>query len=546
MDDETTGTYRVLEREQMFGFARDVLAEMAEQLDDTACQYLTEALNTARNGRIGGHQLRALVRIVATLPADRAIPLLAQVSHPMAQQAGTEAAIFTIDKLVTEYQLAGCPVVDFGKDEPYAIFLADPSISSWHRLGRTLSLIAHLGPDNMHPDEYTRFRESLSTSITGSLNLDLAEMCGQAGEIAEHFLQNCDRLLFNAKREDVESFFGKAGRLDLLQILKNLENGEVLSPDDFRVFRPYTEMLGVDIEYNLSHIIFALSSLNNFEATLKFAEDLVASFSENTPPPQVDFFQAALVYLQILNNQPYNEERFKCWEEVILKERRAMLLYRPGNERGERRGFDDTFDRYFEDGFGVIYPYGILKPSIRRVRQSYALYCEELSLLTTSPLPLYTDYLEQYLKDERIDESIQVLQALAGIVVTWPTEGLLALREAIGHSHPLVRRATVRVLAEAYCRHPEETNHFLSSSGAAVSDEDMLEIKIRQDARIGRRQVKEEEWARMAHFLLSLPKAREICILCLKALIEATSFENAVAAILKVIDQAILDTIESA
>lgn len=546
MDDDVTGTYRIVEREQMFGFARDVLAEMTEQLDETAYQYLTDALNAARVGRIGGHQLRALVRIAATLPADRAIPLLTQVSHPMARQAGTEATIFTIDKLVTEYQLKGCPNVDFGKDEPYAIFLADPSISSWHRLGRTLSFIAHLGPDNMHPDEYARFRGSLRTSITGSLNLDLAEMCGQAEEIAEHFLQNCDRLLFNAKREDVESFFGKAGRYDLLRVLDNLENGQALSPDDFRIFRPYTEMLGVDIEYNLSHILFALSSLNDPNATLRFAEDLVASFSDKTPPPQVDFFQAVLVYLHILNGRAYDEERFKCWEEVILKERRTLLLYRPGNERGERRGFDDTFDRYFEDGFGVIYPYGILLPSARRVHQGYSSYREELSSLTASPLPLYTDYLEQYLKDERIDEAIQVLQALAGIVVAWPTEGLLALREAIGHSHPLVRRATVRVLAEAYGRHPEETNHFLLSSGAAVSDEDMLEIKIRQDARIGRRQVKEEEWARIAYFLFSLPNAREICIRCLKALIEAASFKDAVTAILKVIDQATLDKAESA
>lgn len=538
MDDETTGTYRSVERERMFGFARDVLAEMTEQLDEVAYQYLTDALDVVRAGRIGGYQLRAIVRIAATLPADRAIALLTRVSHPKAHLAGTEAAIFTIDKLVTEYQLNGCPNIDFGKDEPYATFFADSSIGSWHRLGRVLSFVAQLGPDNMHPGEYARFRESLRTSFTKSLNLDMTEMCEQAGEIAEHFLQNCDRLLFNAKLEDVECFFGKAGRHDLLQVLDHLENGQPLSPDDFRILRPYTEMLGVDIEYNLSHILFALSSLNDPEATLKFAEDMVATFSDKTPPPQVDFFQAVLVYLHIINNRAYDEEQFKCWEEVILKERRTLLMYRPGNERGERRGFEDAFDRYFEDGFGVIYPYGILRPSARRVRQSYSEYRQELSTLTASPLPLYTDYLEQYLKDERIDEAIQVLQALAGIIVAWPTEGLFALGTAIGHPNLLVRRATVRVLAEAYGRHPEETNHFLLCSGAAVSDEDMLEIKIRQDARIGRRQIKEEEWARMAHFLFSLPNAREICIRCLRALIEAASFKDAVAAILNVIDQA--------
>ena len=537
MDDETNGIYRKVERELMFGFARDVLAEMVEQLDEVACQYLTDALDAARAKKVGTHQLRTLVRIAATLPTERAIPLLTRVSHPMASQAGTEATIFTIDKLVTEYQIKGCQHVDFGVDEPYATFFADSSISSWNRLGRILSFVAQLGPDNMHPDEYARFSESLRTSLTNSLNLDLPKMCEQAGDIAEHFLQNCDRLLFNAKREDIDCFFGKAGRHDLLQILDRLENGIPLSLDDFKIVRPYTETLGAEVEYNLSHIFFILSSLNSYEATLKFAEDMVATFSDETPPPQVDFFQAVLVYLNIINSREYDEDKFKCWEEVILKERRTLLMYRPGNERGERRGFKDAFDRYFEDGFGVIYPYGILRPSARRICQDYSEYREELSTLTISPLPMYTDYLEQYLKDEMVDEAIQVLQALAGVIVAWPTEGLLALRATIGHPHPLVRRATVRVLAEAYCRHPEETNHFILRSGAAVSDEDMLEIKIRQDARIGRRQVKEEEWARIAHFLFSLPRARETCINCLRALIKATSFKHAVAVILDVLAQ---------
>jgi hypothetical protein len=73
---------------------------------------------------------------------------------------------------------------------------------------------------------------------------------------------------------------------------------------------------------------------------------------------------------------------------------------------------------------------------------------------------------------------------------------------------------------------------FLKTSGAAVSDDDLMEIKIRQDARIGRGQISEEEWARIGHFLLTRPDAKETFISCLRALLHAPSFEEAVISIL--------------
>src|SRR5262249_40935899 len=153
--------------------------------------------------------------------------------------------------------------------------------------------------------------------------------------------------------------------------------------------------------------------------------------------------------------------------------------FRPGLMRGKRRGFQDLFDQIFEDGFGVIYPYGVLLPSLRRQKNSYKDYLREIRAERESPLPLYTHHLESFLANGRIEEAIQLLQALAGVIVPWPIEGLLALRSVIGHPDPRIRRAVVRVLAEAFSRHPTETLSFLRSSGAAVSEEDLIEIKIR-------------------------------------------------------------------
>src|SRR5205085_3835561 len=127
----------------------------------------------------------------------------------------------------------------------------------------------------------------------------------------------------------------------------------------------------------------------------------------------------------------------------------------------------------------------------------------------------------------------QVLQALGGVISVWPVEGLLTLREVIGYPEPRVRRATVRLLAEAYNRHPDETMLFLKTSGVAVSDEDLLEIKIRQDARIGRGQVAEEEWARIGHYLFGRPSALGVFISCLRTLLQAPSFQAAVEGILQ-------------
>ena len=117
----------------------------------------------------------------------------------------------------------------------------------------------------------------------------------------------------------------------------------------------------------------------------------------------------------------------------------------------------------------------------------------------------------------------------------WPVEGLLTLKDVIGHPEPRIRRATIRILAEAFNRHPDETMQFLKTSGAAITDEDLIEIKIRQDPRIGRRQIDEEEWARMGHWLFRRPGAKQTFIECIRVLLHSPSFTVAIAEILQVL-----------
>lgn len=534
--DNRDSRYGSSDRELLFGFAREVLVEMAEQGEPLIEQYLEDAIDAAQSGKIGEHQMRTVVQSAASLPVERAIPLLTKVAHSTSFLAITEADIYATDKLVKQYLLSGCPAVDLLHDNPYATFFGDTSISPWQRLGRLLGFAGQLGPDNTHPDEYASILQVLNTAFEYSLReRRWSEV--EAAKFAAFFMENCDRLLFNATERGINQFFINSRRSELEAILDKLADGGLLSEDDLLIFEPYTDLpiSESDIEYHLAHVFFILSSFNDLDATLRLAESRFTRFSNDTSPIKIDFFHAVLVYLHILHNLPYDEPRFGWWEEKVLRDWPDVLLYRPGLERGERRGFQDLFDRVFEDGFSVIYPYGILLPSTRRRQAHYADYRRDLAAEVSTQLPLYTKYLEEFLDGERVEEALQILQALGGVVVAWPTEGLLTLSDVIGYPEPRVRRATVRILAEAFNRHPDETIHFLKTSGAAVSDEDLIEIKIRQDARIGRRQVDEREWARIGHFLSNQPNYRNVFIACIRALLRAQSFQEAAGQILQVL-----------
>jgi hypothetical protein len=522
----------VADRELLFGFAHEVLAEMVEAGEPLAELYLSDAVGAVQAGTLGAHHLRTIVHCVARLPAIRAVPLLSKAAHAESLLAGTEATIYATDKLVREFLLRDRLAIDLLHDEPFATFLGDRMIAPWQRLGRLLGVAAQLGPDNTHSSEYARVLQSLDAALDTMLRDD-PWAPDDAVELRSLLLQHCDRLLFNATPHGIGRFFGNPRRRDLEAVVDRLAAGAVLSQEDFAVVEPYTESLAADIEYHLAHVLFILSSLNDLDATLRVAEAYFSTFSDATPPEKIDFFQAILVYLHVLHGHQYDEGRFRPWEEVILQRWPSVLLYRPGIERGERRGFHDPFDRVFEDGFGVIYAYGTLRPSARRVRSHYVDYRREIEAMRESPLPMYTEYLERYLRSERIEEALQLLQALAGTIVIWPTEGLLALRTAIGCQDPRVRRATVRVLAEAYHRHPNETMQFLQTSGAVVTDDELIEITVRQDARIGRRQVEEEEWSRVGHFLLRRPGAKKALVSCVRELLRAESFDGAITGILQ-------------
>lgn len=517
--------------EMLFGFARDVLLEMVDHRNAIATSYLRDAVSAARSGAIGAHHLRTVIQCAATLPVEQALPLLADISHPSAQLAGTEANIYAIDKLLKRYLSDKCVATSLLTDSPYTEYFGDRRLPAWRRLGRVLSLAAQFGSDNTHPTEYAKGSELLADAL-GTLAEERWDE-QSCRDFIRMFMASCDRLCFNATPQLISRFFGNGQRHAFAEVARKLGSGAVLTHADFLRFEPYTQSLTNHVEYMLTHVLFILSSLSDLDGTLAFAEQQFATFSNNTPPEEIDFFQAVLVYLHILHGLDYDKRRFGAWEETIFERWPNVLLYRPGEERGERRGFRDPFDKIFEDGFGVVYAYGVLAPGIRRRSMLYADYKKTPPADPGVPLPLYRKALERFLEEDRVEEALQTLQAISGVVVEWPTEGLTTIAGVIGHADAKIRRATTRILAEAFHRHPDETMAFLRSSGVAVNSEELIEIKIRRDANIGRRQISEQQWARIGQLLFKRSGAREVLIRCIEAIAHSSSVDAAIGRVLQ-------------
>ena len=513
--------------ETLFQFGREGLAQLAENGDALARTYIGDAVEAGRQGRIGELHLKAAVQAAAMLPVDVSIPLLAKVRHPTSSLPGIEAHIYAIDRLAKHFLTAGERAgIDLLTDQPYASYFSSPDLGPLDRLGRLAGYAMQLGPDNTCPDEYGAANAALASAFARVAQESLGSC--DASAFSAFFLRNCDRLLFNSTDGGVRRFFGNPRRHVFRTILDKLEGGAVLDRSDFDAVAAYTQAIEFDLEYQLCVALFVASSLNDVDATLRLAETCFSEFDCTANPVQVDFLEEVIVYTHVLHGLDYDESRFTWWEAKVLEEWPEVLLYRPGLMRGEIRGFSDPFDRIFEDGFSVVYPYGILRPARHRRSLPYAEYVKSRSAALDA-LPLYTRWLEHFLADQRIDEALQLMQGIAGVIIPWPLEGLPTLRPAIGHPDPRIRRAVVRILAEAYNRHPGETLRFLRAAGVALTDDELLEIKVRSDARLGRRQIAEEEWARLLRLLLGFEGAREHIFGALKDIVSADSAGDATA-----------------
>lgn len=529
---EGDGLYHSPRRELLFGFAKEVLLGLTEDNPTFAANYIADVIQATKSKGTSQKHLRIAVQAASYLPVEIAVPLLSKVEYTGYELAATEANIYATDKLAQLWLRNGCPYIDLLSDAPYSLFFDTPTLPLWRQLGRLIGLISQIGPDNTHPSEYVQFCSVAQNAVK--------KICARTpwrdqdhAELAAHIRQNSDRLVFNATAESIESFFQKTDRMPFLHILDHLQLGNTIDENCLGMVQQFYQSISYDLEFHAVNSLFLLSAANNLGATLSFWRQHFDKFTHDTSPVEVDLFQAVLVYIMVVHNIGY-DDTFSRYEEKILENWKEILLYRPGLNRGLRRGYHDQFDMIFEDGFGVIYPYGLLRPALKRRSLRFRDYQEALTDYdASSPLPLYSKYLKEFLVAGKLDEAIQVLHALCQVGLSWPIEGLVTMRDVIGHVDPIIKRAMVRIIAELYNRRPYETADFLRKNGSSLSEEDLQEIKVRQDPRIGGRQIEEQQWARILHFFLRDPQALNTYVSCLRSAFSARSLDQAIGEITK-------------
>lgn len=518
------------QRELVLRFARDMLLELAVGNPGFLGEYIEAALSAFRSSStLSAEQLRILVQAAAHLPADVAVPLLGEVEHCGDSLAATEANIYATDRIAKRL-LAEPATVRLHEAEPYRSYYFDPQLPVWRRLGRLLGLMSQLGPDNTHPTEYAQVRETVVDAlgrVTPPRSFGDADVAG----VARFILEGRDRYLFNATLEGIRRFFDNPDRGRFVAILDRLDGGGVLEHEDIVGLRPYLASLDFNLEFQLTNFLYVLSARNDFAATLALWRETCDAFTDETAPEFVDFHHAVAVHLYLMNDRPY-DDLLEGYTEKALATLPSVLLYRPGLKRGYQRGYRDEFDMVFEDGFNPVASYAMLRPARWRTRLRAEEY-RESGGGREEAAPLFMLWLNRFLSEGRFDEALRILHALSQVAVLWPREGLWALRDVVGHPDPRIHRATIRILAETYNRHPHETRQFLHGSGSMLSDADLAEITVHLDPQVGRRQFELLEWGRVFAFLLELPGGREALIRGLRSVFQAPSVEAAVAGVLR-------------
>jgi hypothetical protein len=233
---------------------------------------------------------------------------------------------------------------------------------------------------------------------------------------------------------------------------------------------------------------------------LELFSDYYDSFDELTTPEELDFFLSALCLTHLALGHPCQPVIAHYTAKMIVGLPQVSFGY-PGAARGERRAlFSDPFDQQFDDGFNPLAFYCYNAPAADRQTCHYADYLRVVPDGQKS-VPLYWSLLERFEQQHSSVGMLRVIHALDEMINLWPIEGLQALEKLIGRTEPTIRRAIIRVLAEANARFPAETALMLSRAGSGFTEAEQFQIRWASDPHIGHRALGQLCWARVMYFL---------------------------------------------
>jgi hypothetical protein len=486
--------------EHTIDFCKLVFSALAVEYPEDFCEVVNSFLDRTDLHGEKNVLSRLLIRASRSLPLRLALPLFLRARKTLASELKCEVEVFLYDK-VSE-SLLDSPINEYltcFDGEPLREFIFEPGIERWQSALRLLGIITRLGPDNMHPDEWKHLFTSISVQLDRIFTGYELPKSAEA-ELADMVLRYSNTLLFNAGPSVVEEYFMAGGRRNLREIFEELDEGRPLSFAQVAHLRRYVQQLDQNIEFVIANLFFVISMKLDSVSTLQLFADYYDLFDLRTSTEELDFFLSALCLSHLALGLSCQTVVASYMERMMLELPQVSLGY-PGAARGERRAlFTDPFDQQFEDGFNPLAFYFYNAPSDLRRSRRYPNYIR-LNDEDYDCVPLYWRFLEHYEEQQNPIGVVRIIHALGQMIGLWPIEGLVAIEKLSGRTEPTIRRATIRVLAEASARFPAETSLMMSHAGSGFTEAERRHIHWEGDANMAYRALEQLHWARVMYFL---------------------------------------------
>lgn len=232
----------------------------------------------------------------------------------------------------------------------------------------------------------------------------------------------------------------------------------------------------------------------DFNYALKNLDLLYSYFNENTSALELDFYSSAL-FLSCYIVNPLNRDLYLERYNKMLTDFEMKVFISPSMERlSSCRKFEDKFDIEFEDGFNILTDYTYTAPMYNYIVKS-----------NTKSIDIYLGVFWHLLdilnQNGMYDEILHIVKAINQMSVNWPAEALEALNKFSQYNHPIIRKGIIRTLMENYLRYPNLVKQYLSLSGEAYSDDELLQIYSATQSQIENRTLEQLQWARIIYYI---------------------------------------------
>lgn len=522
------GTGADTERRACWHFANDVLLGIASAKPGRFLELARGLLPSGEAASETGQLKEALIRASSVLPLGdrlRFHQILLESNDPAVLEISSGLRMKSLSLYLLE------------KEEKVQAILEDPVMSpffrsegsaGWGAVARCLGIISQLGPDNTSAEEWQRISRCIREAARQLAEQVEDDPSGRK-EFIEYTLAHAHRFLFNSDFRIAEAFYMAPSRRFFAGMFHKLRGGEGLTIDDLEGMRPFVRDLSQSADFIICNLLVCLSIEVEGEQTMSALDELARRLSKEAEAAEVDFFLSA-VFCALFVSGKSPHHRVESYTKMFMQAMPDTLLDNPGLERGRRRGrFVDPFDQQFEDGFNPLAFYFYSAPANERRRYDYLTY-QNLDA-EHDFVPLYWEWLERFEDEANRQGAVRIVHALGQMVSLWPKEGLHALERLLARTEPIIRRAIVRVLAEAYVSSPGETRQVLERAAGTFSYAEESEIRWRSELRLEERTLEQLQWARVLFFFRSAEPTRDLIWKWTEALVTSTSFPEALSTI---------------